>query len=178
MMIRDGRAIRDAQGDRYNRRALELKRFTLYLLFSCCIGCATSDDGIRSVEDYKNAAREVVTTIGPDEASLLLGDDDVVFLDVREGEELSRDGHIRGAVPLPRGVMEFYIDPSSSMHMAALSSDKTVIVFCETGGRSLLATKVALDMGLSKALLLEGGFQAWREAGHPVVRPESEATER
>jgi rhodanese-related sulfurtransferase len=95
----------------------------------------------------------------------LVGDDSVIFVDVREGEEIARLGKIEGAVHVPRGVLEFYIDPNSSLHMELFSSGKKLIFYCETGGRSLLAAKVAMDMGVTDAVHLEGGYKAWVEAG-------------
>jgi len=95
----------------------------------------------------------------------LVSDDSVIFVDVLEGEEIARLGKIEGAVHVPRGVLEFYIDPYSSLHMELFSSGKKLIFYCETGGRSSLAAKLALDMGVPDAVHLEGGFKAWVETG-------------
>ena len=95
----------------------------------------------------------------------LVSDDSVIFVDVREGEEIARLGKIEGAVHVPRGVLEFYIDPYSSLHMELFSSGKKLIFYCETGGRSSLAAKLAMDMGVPDAVHLEGGFKAWEETG-------------
>jgi len=122
-------------------------------------------DDVKSVADYKAEAMAVVQPIGVAEAALRLENEDVVFVDVREGDELLEHGKIPGSTHLPRGVLEFYIDPSSGMHMSIFSSDRTVIFYCETGGRSLLAAKLAIDMGVSDALFLEGGYSAWAKSG-------------
>ena len=88
----------------------------------------------------------------------LVSGDSVIFVDVREGEEIARLGKIEGAVHVPRGVLEFYIDPYSSLHMELFSSGKKLIFYCETGGRSSLAAKLAMDM--PDAVHLKGGFKA------------------
>ena len=77
-------------------------------------------------------------------------------------EMLAENGEIEGSVHLPRGVLEFYIDPASAMHMNLFSSDKTIIFYCETGGRSLLAAKLAKDMGVINPVYMDGGFSAWQ----------------
>lgn len=116
------------------------------------------------------AANEAVETISADTAQTLLGAPDVIFVDVREGNELNRDGIIPGALHAPRGLIEFYADPASPMHNAALGSDKKVVVYCASGGRSALAGKTLQDMGVEPVLNLAGGFGAWRDAGGAVSR--------
>ena len=118
---------------------------------------------IKSVDDYKAEAKAAVSSINITDAKKLVGDDAFVFIDVREGDELDRLGKIEGSVHVSRGVLEFYIDPGSSMHMDVFSSDKQLVFYCATGGRSLLAAKVAKDMGMRNPLYLEGGYKAWKE---------------
>ena len=79
--------------------------------------------------------------------------------------KLAEKGKIEGAVHIPRGVLEFYIDPVSGMHNEIFSSDKKVVFYCASGGRSVLAAKLAMDMGVKNAAHLEGGFAAWENAG-------------
>ncbi len=97
-------------------------------------------------------------------AKALLGRDDVVFVDVRESNEVAQ-GKIPGAVHVPRGLLEFIADPGSPMHNSALSSGKQLVVYCGTGGRSALAGKTLKDMGAAKVTNMLGGIAAWREAG-------------
>jgi rhodanese-related sulfurtransferase len=120
--------------------------------------------GAKSVDDLKAEAAAVVNAINIDDARPLIGDDSVVFVDVREGDEIESSGKIDGAVHVPRGVLEFYIDPNSPMHMDIFSSGKKVIFYCATGGRSLLAAKAAKDMGVKDPVYLDGGFKAWSVA--------------
>lgn len=128
------------------------------------VGSVSFAQGIKSVDDFKAEAAAAVHAISVQDSKQLLGDDSVVFVDVREGDEIARLGKIEGAVHVPRGVLEFYIDPKSSMHMDIFSSGKKIVFYCATGGRSLLAAKVAKDMGVKDPVYLEGGFMAWSEA--------------
>lgn len=125
---------------------------------------------VKSVDDYKAEAEAVVSAISVTDARQLSGDESVVFVDVREKDEIDRLGKIENSVHVPRGVLEFYVDPKSSMHMDIFSSGKRIVFYCATGGRSLLAAKVAKDMGVHDSLYLSGGFKAWLEEAEPLSR--------
>ena len=136
-----------------------------FIALSALLGCTEEDRTVKGVDDYKADAAAAVVAYDVPMSMELVGDDSVIFIDVREGEEIARHGKIEGAVHVPRGVLEFYIDPKSSLHMELFSSGKKLIFYCETGGRSLLAAKLAMDMGVTDAVHLEGGFKAWVETG-------------
>lgn len=136
-----------------------------FIALSVLLGCTEEDRTVKGVDDYKADAAAAVVAYDVPMSMELVGDDSVIFVDVREGEEIARHGKIEGAVHVPRGVLEFYIDPKSSLHMELFSSGKKLIFYCETGGRSLLAAKLAMDMGVTDAVHLEGGFKAWVETG-------------
>ena len=108
-------------------------------------------------------ANAAIDMLDVDGAKALLGRDDVVFVDVREGAEVA-NGKIPGAVHVPRGVLEFIADPNSPLHNEALSSGKHLVIYCASGGRSALAGKTLKDMGFDKVSNMLGGIQAWREA--------------
>lgn len=95
-------------------------------------------------------------------------DDDVVFVDVREAHEREQ-GFVPGSVHAPRGYLEFIADPEGPMHNPAMAGDKTLVVYCGTGGRSALAAKTLQDMGFTKVCSLVGGLAAWKEAGGSVT---------
>jgi len=132
------------------------------------IACSHQETQTKSVDDYKAAALAVAGSTDVATAMKIIGDDDVVFVDVREAAEISRNGKITGAVHIPRGVLEFQIDPASSMHNDVFSSGKKIIFYCASGGRSMLAAGVAAEMGLSEPVYLEGGFKAWEKAGGKI----------
>lgn len=125
---------------------------------------------VMTVNEYKAQALAAVAAVNAKDWELLVGDDSTLFIDVREGDELAEHGAIEGALHVPRGVLEFYIDPSSSLHMKEFASGKRLIFYCETGGRSLLAAKLAKDMGVADPVFLDGGFRAWQEAGGAIEK--------
>lgn len=108
--------------------------------------------------------------LGPAEAVKLIGQPDVVFVDVRDQSELQKTGRIQGAVHVPRGLLEFKADPESPAHERALSSGKRLVVFCASGGRAALAAKTLKDMGFGHVAHVQGGgFDALKQAGAPVA---------
>jgi rhodanese-related sulfurtransferase len=113
-----------------------------------------------------------IETVSPEEAMVLYGNDDVVFVDIRDVRELSRTGKIPGAVHAPRGMLEFWIDPQSPYHKDVFAADKRFVFFCAGGWRSALAAQTAQKMGMSPVCHIDGGFTAWDKAGGPVERPE------
>lgn len=112
-------------------------------------------------------AQAGIDNISVDRALALAEGGNAVFIDVRERAEHAA-GAIAGAQSVPRGFLEFIADPASPMHNPALSSGRTLVVYCASGGRSALATKTLQDMGVANAVNLVGGFQAWSEAGGPT----------
>ena len=115
-------------------------------------------------------ANAAVGTLEVDAARQLVGRDDVVFVDVREGGELATQGKIPGAVHAPRGMLEFYADPSMPYHKPALGSGKRLVVYCASGGRSALAAKTLKDMGIDNVKNMLGGFTAWQQQGGDIER--------
>ena len=113
------------------------------------------------------AARAAVPKIAPEEAMKLLDNAEAIAVDVRDEAEVQAKGKVKGAINAPRGQLEFRADPDSPRHDAALSKDKTILVYCNTGGRATLAGKTLKDMGFADVRLL-GGFPDWVEAGGSV----------
>ncbi|RCW28147.1 rhodanese-related sulfurtransferase [Ciceribacter lividus] len=113
-------------------------------------------------------ANAVVEAIDAAEGRTLHGRRDVVFVDLRDPREREREGTIEGAFSCPRGMLEFWIDPESPYHKPVFAGNSRFVFFCASGWRSALAAKTAGEMGLESVCHLEGGFTAWRAAGHPV----------
>jgi rhodanese-related sulfurtransferase len=124
----------------------------------------------KSFKDYLASANAVIETCSVQDAARRLERDDWLFVDVRDGNEIAQEGKIPGAVHASRGLLEFKIDPGSPMHDPAFAKGKNFVFYCGTGGRSALATKVALEMGLEKSISLAGGFGAWKAAGAPIEK--------
>ncbi len=121
---------------------------------------------------YKQLLSETqarVRTLSMEEAKARHGDTDVVFVDIRDVRELEHDGMIPGAFHAPRGMLEFWVDPESPYYKEIFGSGKEFILYCAGGWRSSLATAALQDMGLDPVCHIDGGFKAWKDAGHPVA---------
>lgn len=117
-------------------------------------------------------AEAEVESVTAAEAKAMLGRDDVVIVDIRDVRELHREGHIPGSFHAPRGMLEFWVDPESPYFKPIFGEDKTYVIHCASGWRSLLATQVLQRMGLKPVINLKGGFAAWKDAGGPVEKVE------
>ena len=113
-----------------------------------------------------------IQTYTPEQAMKLVGQPDVLFVDLRDPRELEREGRMPGAFPCTRGMMEFWIDPDSPYHKPVFAEPKRFVFFCAGGWRSALAAKTAQDMGLEHVAHIEGGFGAWKQAGGTVEAPQ------
>jgi rhodanese-related sulfurtransferase len=94
-----------------------------------------------------------------------------VVVDVRQSTEWDHR-HIDGSVPAPRGLLEFFADPTSPRHVEALDPDRPMIVVCHSGARAALAAATLQDMGFADVSILDGGLTAWLDAGLPVTEHE------
>lgn len=122
---------------------------------------------MKTVQAMLAEAEAQVPRITPDEAKALVGRSDVLFLDVREPPEVAASGKVRGAIAIPRGLVEFRADPASPLHDAAFDRGKTIVAYCASGGRSALVGKTLKEMGYDKVRNL-GGFKGWVDAGGEV----------
>lgn len=113
-------------------------------------------------------ARAEIVELTPVDAMARLGRDDTLFVDLRDWLEIERDGAVPGAFHMPRGNLEFWIDPTSPYHKPIFASGKRFVFYCSAGWRSALSAQTAQKMGLNPVCHIAGGFGAWREAGGPV----------
>lgn len=121
--------------------------------------------------DFVAEARARIQEIAADELDEMIEDhDDILIVDVREADEYAR-GHIPGALLIPRGLIEGAADPGYKHRVETLvdARDRTVVLYCQTGGRSALATDALNQMGFVKAVNLAGGIEVWEAEGLPVV---------
>ena len=124
----------------------------------------------RQLVDEANA---VIETIPTQAAIALHGNSGVVFVDLRDVRELEREGMIPGAFHATRGMLEFWIDPTSPYFKEVFGSGKRFVFYCQSGWRSALATRTAQEMGLAPVSHVEGGFRAWKDGGGPVAEKPS-----
>lgn len=94
----------------------------------------------------------------------------MVFVDVRDIREVEQSDTIEGSLHAPRGMIEFWFDPTSPYHRDVYADpDKTYVLFCNGDPRSALSAKALKDLGIANVAQLSGGMPAWREAGGPTV---------
>jgi rhodanese-related sulfurtransferase len=122
---------------------------------------------VTSVKQMLETANAAVPKITPDQASDMIKKGNTLVVDVRDAPEVSASGKIAGAVNVSRGMLEFRADPDSAYHDKNFDKEKTVILYCASGGRSALAGKVLKDMGYEKVYNV-GGFKDWTGAVEKV----------
>lgn len=93
---------------------------------------------------------------------------DKLLIDLRDVRELWREGTIPGSVHVPRGMLEFWVDPESPYYNKVFADSRPLVLFCNKGWRSALATEVLQRMGVENVCHLEGGFEAWIAAGGEI----------
>ncbi len=124
-----------------------------------------------SVQQMVADANKEVEEISITDARLLIGQENVLFIDIRDIREVAKTGRIVGARHVPRGMLEMWIDPDTPYHRSFFADEKKFIFYCTGAWRSALAAKTAQDMGLTPVAHLEGGMTAWIEAGAPIDPP-------
>ena len=122
-----------------------------------------------SAKELLAAANAAVPKITPDEARRMMREENALVVDVRDSAEIQASGKVRGATHIPRGMLEFKADAETPYHDKAFSKDKTVLVYCASGGRSALAGKLLKDLGYKDVRNL-GGFKDWADSGRPTER--------
>ncbi len=126
----------------------------------------------KTAEQLVDEAMGQIRTLSVEQALALHGDDAAQFVDLRDIRELKREGTIPGALHAPRGMLEFWVDPTCQYHRDAFASGKHFVFYCAMGWRSALATKTVQDMGLAPVSHFEGGYNAWKDAGGAVQAKE------
>jgi len=117
-------------------------------------------------------AQAKITRIAPEDAARMQDEGKALLVDIRDIRELDRVGRIADAFHAPRGMLEFWVDPKSPYFKDVFATDKAIILFCTSGWRSALAARTLNDMGMENACDLDGGLNAWGEAGLPIAKTE------
>ncbi len=122
----------------------------------------------KTASDMVSEAKQRVENLTVDQVARELERGDALLVDLREPEERAQQGIISAAVPAPRGMLEFWADPTSPYHRAEFDPSRRIILHCASGGRSALAADTLQHMGYTNVAHLDGGLKAWKEAGHSV----------
>jgi rhodanese-related sulfurtransferase len=122
------------------------------------------------VKQMMEAANAVVPRITPAQAQEMIAKGDTLVVDVRDAPELEKSGKVAGAVHVSRGMLEFRADPDSPYHDKSFTKNKTMILYCASGGRSALGGKVLKEMGYDRVYNL-GAFKDWVESGGSIEKP-------
>ena len=125
---------------------------------------------IKSSQTLVSEALKEVKTISPDEAHKMVADNQCNLIDIRDIRELQKEGQVEGANHIPRGMLEFWIDPNSQYFKEGkLDLEKEMVLFCAAGARSALAAKTLKEMGFEKVSHVEGGFGSLKQSEFKVI---------
>jgi rhodanese-related sulfurtransferase len=116
-------------------------------------------------------AKGRIENLTPEQAAAELEGADVVLIDIREDADRIQNGVIPNSVRAPRGMLEFWADPTSAFHREEFDPARRTILYCGGGGQSALAADTLQSMGYNVAHL-DGGITAWKEEGRPVEEVE------
>ncbi len=115
----------------------------------------------RGIRELVAAAEAEVTTLTPAEVDGRLGEEGVVLVDLRDIREKQRDGWIEGSLHVPRGMLEFWIDPDSPYYRSEFDDAREIILYCNKGWRSALAAQTLMQMGVAAVAHMAGGMDRW-----------------
>jgi rhodanese-related sulfurtransferase len=125
---------------------------------------------IKSAQQLVQEAYTEVKTINTDQALTLVKENKCNLIDIRDVRELEKEGRVENSVHIPRGMLEFWIDPNSQYFKEGkLDLDKEMVLFCAAGARSALAAKALQDMGFEKVSHVEGGFGAIKQSEFKII---------
>ena len=128
---------------------------------------------IKSSQDLVNEANKSIETIDITKVKLMVENNECILIDVRDIRELWREGTVKDSKHIPRGMLEFWLDPQSSYFKEnKFDSKKKIILYCALGMRSALATKSLVDMGFKNVAHVNGGFDALKQSGLKIITKE------
>ena len=125
---------------------------------------------IKSSQTLVEEAKKNIETLNSEEVKQLIEKKEITLIDVRDIRELWKEGTIKNSVHIPRGMLEFWLDPESSYYKEKkIGEIKKIVLFCALGLRSALATKSLVEMGFNNVAHVEGGFDALKKIGLDIV---------
>lgn len=123
-----------------------------------------------TVKQMMDAANAAVPRVTPAQATEMIAKGNALVVDVRDAAEVEKSGKVAGAVHVSRGLLEFKACPESPTHDKNFDKNKTVLVYCGSGGRSALSGKLLKDLGYNNVHNL-GAFKDWVESGGAIDKP-------
>ena len=128
---------------------------------------------IKSSQDLVEEANKSIETLDPVTVKSMLDKNECVLIDVRDIRELWKEGTVKNAKHIPRGMLEFWLDPQSSYFKEnKFDPNKKMVLYCALGMRSALSTKTLVDMGFENVAHVKGGFDALKQNGFEIVTKE------
>jgi rhodanese-related sulfurtransferase len=128
---------------------------------------------IKSSQTLVEEAQKSIETLSVNDVKELTKKKEISLIDVRDIRELWKEGTIENSKHIPRGMLEFWLDPKSSYYQTNKINDiKKMVLFCALGWRSALATKSLVDMGFKNVAHVDGGFDALKKSGFKVIAKE------
>ena len=128
---------------------------------------------IKSSKELVEEANKEIKVLSAQEVKLSYEKGEVTLIDIRDIRELWKEGTIKNSIHIPRGMLEFWLDPQSSYYQEKKIGDiKNIVLFCALGFRSALATKALKEMGFKNVANASGGFDALKNVGFEIVQKE------
>jgi|TARA_B110000967_G_C18745734_1_gene490119 rhodanese-related sulfurtransferase len=128
---------------------------------------------IKSSKDLVDEANKAIKVMKANEVKEAVKKGDTTLIDIRDIRELWKEGTIKDSIHIPRGMLEFWLDPQSAYFKEKKIGElKNIVLYCALGFRSALATKALTEMGFENVSNAEGGFDALKNEGLEVVTKE------
>ena len=128
---------------------------------------------IKSSQVLVEEAKKSIETLSSEDVKKLYDQGEITLIDVRDIREIWKEGTIENSKHIPRGMLEFWLDPQSSYYNSNKIKDvKKMVLFCALGFRSALAAKSLVDMGFKNVAHVDGGFDALKNVGMKVIEKE------
>ena len=125
---------------------------------------------IKSAQTLVQEAYSEIKTINTNQALKLFKENKCNLIDIRDVRELEKEGRVENSVHIPRGMLEFWMDPNSQYFKEGkLDFKKEMVLFCAAGARSALAAKSLQDMGFEKVSHIEGGFSSIKQSDFKII---------
>ena len=128
---------------------------------------------IKSSQELVEEAKKHIKTLSAESIKKLNESNECVLIDIRDIREIWKEGTIKDSIHIPRGMLEFWLDPNSSYYKKGkIGEKKEMILFCALGFRSALATKTLVEMGFTNVANTNGGFEALKKTGFKIIQKE------